>query len=186
MTGTSLFCRSRPSNSSPSMRGILMSRIARSTGSRDKPARASAPSAYESTRKPSASNAIDTEVRMLRSSSTRAMISDNGFLSLSSPPQRSRISQPSGSLFDAGSYPAIIVAFMRPATVEVRRAVSPRGRHGVASQTNASQEAVLRDPIIPGQHNIYENIRSDTNGRFCRSPLAARSSPLRHRRTFKS
>src|SRR5512132_359244 len=64
------------------MRGILMSRTARSTGCRDKPARASAPPAYENTRKPSASSAIDTEARMLRSSSTRAIVSDNGVLSV--------------------------------------------------------------------------------------------------------
>src|SRR5512132_3118570 len=59
-----------------------MSRTARSTGCRDKPARASAPPAYENTRKPSASSAIDTEARMLRSSSTRAIVSDNGVLSV--------------------------------------------------------------------------------------------------------
>src|SRR5512132_2991034 len=59
-----------------------MSRTARSTGCRDKPARASAPPAYENTRKPSASSAIDTEARMLRSSSTRAIVSDNGALSV--------------------------------------------------------------------------------------------------------
>jgi hypothetical protein len=66
--------RRRDSSSMPSMRGILMSRTARSTGCAVNPRNASAPSVKLRTVKPSASSAMDTEVRMFRSSSTRAMV----------------------------------------------------------------------------------------------------------------
>jgi hypothetical protein len=54
----------------PSMRGILISRMARSGGLVLKPSSAEAPSVWVMIRCPSASSAIDTEVRILRSSST--------------------------------------------------------------------------------------------------------------------
>src|SRR5215472_3959626 len=55
------------------MRGILMSRMARSAGCCARPRKASAPSEYVRTWNPSASSAIATEVRMFLSSSTSAI-----------------------------------------------------------------------------------------------------------------
>ncbi len=74
ITGRSDFWRRRRRSSIPSMRGILISKIASCGGRAARPSSADAPSVYVSTRYPSASRAIDTEVRILRSSSTSAMV----------------------------------------------------------------------------------------------------------------
>jgi hypothetical protein len=56
------------------MRGILMSRTARSTGWAVKARSASDPSLYVRTLNPSLSRAMDTDVRMFLSSSTKAIV----------------------------------------------------------------------------------------------------------------